>query len=168
MNLEELVACGVGEVIEVGTCGSIISSVLPGSVLVVDRAFSDEGTSKHYFSRRKTFSASRELTGRLSKELAPFGSLTGAVWTTDGPYRETRRKVAAFRARGAAGVNMESSALFAVAEYRGVQIASAQVISDTVTEDRSRPAFHRETVRRSVETATRAASKALAAGEEKP
>lgn len=162
MNLEELLACGVQDIIEIGTCGSIVRSIKPGSLLVVERAFSDEGTSRHYFSRQRTFLATPELTGRLSSALAPLGASVGAVWTTDSPYRETRKKVAKFRTNGAIGVNMETSALFAVARFRKARIASVQVVTDTVTEDLWRPAFHIKKVRQMSDEAIKAALGVLA------
>lgn len=162
MNLEELIACGVRDVVEIGICGSIIRPVAPGSLLVVERAFSDEGTSRHYFRRQRTFLAAPELAGRLSRALAPLDALAGAVWTTDSPYRETRKKVARFRAKGAIGVNMETSALFAVAIFRGARAASVQVVSDTVTEDLWKPAFHQKIIRERTEEATKAALGVLA------
>lgn len=41
---------------------------------------------------------------------------------------------------------MESSALFAVAKYRDVKIASVQVISDVLSEEGWQPAFNQEKV----------------------
>lgn len=162
VNIEELIACGVGEIIEVGICGSIVRSVTPGSVFVVERAFSDEGTSRHYFPRSRIFLPDLELTARLSAALSPLGAATGAVWTTDAPYRETRGKVFAFRKRGVIGVNMETSALFCVSKYRGARIASVQVVSDVVTEDRWRPEFHGKPLREMIMKATRVALAVLA------
>ena len=57
-----------------------------------------------------------------------------AVWSTDGVYRETLEKFRKFKNTGVLGVDMETSAIFAVAQYRGVEAASAQVISDILSE----------------------------------
>lgn len=51
-----------------------------------------------------------------------------------------------YRKMGARVVNMESSAVFAVAKYRGVKAASVQIVSDVVSEKRWDPAFHHEAV----------------------
>ncbi len=48
--------------------------------------------------------------------------ITGKTWTTDAFYRETPNKVARRREQGCITVEMEAAALFAVAEFRGVQI----------------------------------------------
>jgi purine-nucleoside phosphorylase len=69
----------------------------------------------------------------------------GKAWTVDAPYRETKRKVARHLRSGVSVVNMESSAIFAVASYRRVEAASIQVVSDVVSEEWE-PAFHTEVV----------------------
>ena len=42
----------------------------------------------------------------------------GISWTTDAPYRETERDIAAARAEGALAVEMEAAALYAFAHAR--------------------------------------------------
>ena len=46
-----------------------------------------------------------------------------------------RGEVATYRAEGVRTVEMEAAALFAVGEERGVDVASAVVVSDEVTPD---------------------------------
>jgi uridine phosphorylase len=147
MNLEELVAYGARRTYEVGVSGAIDTRLRPGDVVVLNEAFSDEGTSKHYFRETKRFSPSVRLTRRLEAALRASGIeyVMGKAWTVDAPYRETKRKVARYLRSGARVVNMESSAIFAVAVYRGVEAASVQVVSDVVSEE-WKPAFHTEVV----------------------
>ncbi len=163
MMLEEMVASGAKQVVEVGLCGGLVEPTAVGDVVLVDRAFADEGTSGHYFHSAGEFSASPRLGKRVERALkrAQTPYLTGSVWTTDAPYRETRRKAAAFGDKGAVGVNMESSALFALCEYRGVQIASLQVVSDLLWGKRWRPSFHKSKVTSSSRLAVAAAVEAL-------
>jgi len=85
----------------------------------------------------------------------------GPVWSTDGVYRETLGKFRRFRDSGVLAVNMETSAIFAVAKYRGVEVASAQAISDILTERGWLPAFHERYVRESAEVLLKAALEAL-------
>jgi len=146
--LEELIACGAKNVIEVGVAGSLQPSLKPGDLVVVNGAFRDEGTSNHYFPQEVRLAASPRLKNLLiqyfnRKEL---NYQVGPVWTTDGVYRETRSKFLRFRNRGALAVNMETSALFAVAKHRQVELASIQVISDVLSEKRWTPAFHQKKV----------------------
>ncbi|MFR4292220.1 MAG: hypothetical protein ACLT74_03725 [Christensenellales bacterium] len=46
----------------------------------------------------------------------------GKVWTTDAFYRETRGKVALRKAQGCVCVDMECSALMALAQFRGIDV----------------------------------------------
>ncbi len=148
MMLEELIAAGARSIVEVGFCGGITPETKAGDVVVVDRAFVDEGTSSRYFRAPREFQSSRSLTRTLESILdanrVPY--IVGGVWTTDAPYRETPSKVAKFRGLGAVGVNMETSALFALGKYRHVDVASVQVVSDLLRESEWRASFHEKQV----------------------
>jgi uridine phosphorylase len=147
MNLEELIAYGAKRIYEVGVSGAIDARLRPGDVVVLQGAFSDEGTSRHYFRGTRSFSPSHKQTRRLEASLRASGIeyVSGDAWSVDAPYRETKRNVARHLNSGARVVNMENSAIFAVATYRRVEAASVQVISDVVSE-RWEPAFHTEVV----------------------
>jgi len=136
MTLEELIACGARTIFEVGTAGGLQNFLKPGSVVVVTEAIRDEGTSRHYLHTKMKVESSMQLRDRLvdclrKKEIKHY---VGPVWSTDGVYRETRGKFRRSRGRGTLAVNMETSAVFALARFRGVEAASAQVISDILTE----------------------------------
>jgi len=147
MNLEELIAYGAKRIFEVGVSGAIDKTLSPGDVVLLNGAISDEGTSKHYYQNAGSFEPSTKLTEKLKATLKSkrIKYVTGKAWTTDAPYRETKEKVAAHLARGARVVNMESSAIFAIGSYRGIETASVQVVSDIVSETWE-PAFHTEIV----------------------
>ena len=144
MNLEEATAYGAKRVYEVGLAGAIDRDLQPGDIVLLDGAFSDEGTSKHYFRGGSSFNASRRLMRALEASLRKRGLpyTVGPAWTIDAPYRETAEKVVRFRKTGIKVVNMESSAVFALAKYRGIDAASVQIISDVVSEKGWEPAFH--------------------------
>ncbi len=59
-----------------------------------------------------------------------IAALTGTLWTTDAPYRETRAKIAAYRRAGVLGVDMETSAMHAFGQVRGVSVCNLLAISD--------------------------------------
>lgn len=164
MMLEEMIAFGARLVIEVGTCGALVPSLRPGDLIVADEGLSDEGTSGHYFEDRTRFSASEELSAGLKGALrrSRMSFQTGGMWTTDAPYRETRSKLRKFVKAGAVGVNMETSALLAVAEYRKVKVGSVQVVSDLVGEKNWTPSFHEKIVESRSRAAALAAVEALA------
>jgi purine-nucleoside phosphorylase len=53
-------------------------------------------------------------------------------WTTDAPYRETEAEVLYYKSQNIQTVEMEASALFAVAQHHKIPIASAFTISDSL------------------------------------
>lgn len=156
MMLEELIACGARQVVEVGLCGGFGPNTGVGDIIVASEAFVDEGTSGHYFRNPKRFSTSDRTTGAIKEALADASVALklGGIWTTDAPYRETRAKLRGFQKLGAVGVNMETSALLAIAEYRGIEVGSIQVVSDLLGRTNWMPGFHEEIVsERSVKAA---------------
>ena len=74
----------------------------------------------------------QDYAGPCSNQLTAAGLAfqLGRVWTTDAIYRETKAKVLAYGSQGMLAVEMEMSALFTVARYRGVALAGLLVVSD--------------------------------------
>ncbi len=54
----------------------------------------------------------------------------GGIWTTDAIFRQTRDKVRKYSSEGVLAVDMESTALMAIAMYRGVELGIAHVVTD--------------------------------------
>jgi purine-nucleoside phosphorylase len=61
--------------------------------------------------------------------------LVGKTWTTDAPYRETRDKVELRRREGCLSVEMEASALMAVAKFRNVVLGQVLYGGDDLSGD---------------------------------
>jgi len=164
--LEELIAWGVGEFISMGLAGSLKEDLHPGSLVVCDGAFRDEGTSHHYLEGDAPVRPDPALTGRLEAALKAAGLpyAKGSTWTTDAIYRETPLEVEHFRTRGALVVEMEAAALFAVAQYRGARLASCFSVSDTLAYLEWRPEFHAEPTVEGLETLFSCAVRALQEG----
>jgi len=148
MTLEELIACGTKRVFEVGLAGGLQTFLQPGNVVVVTEAIRDEGTSSHYFPPRVQLESSLSLRDKLIKHLdaRQVKHYAGSVWSTDGVYRETVRKFRKFRGAGVLAVDMETSAIFAVAKYRKIEAASSMVVSDILVETGWLQAFEHESV----------------------
>lgn len=161
--LEEVIQFGARQVVEVGICGGLGPSLEVGDVIVVDEALVDEGTSEHYFEDPSKFSASRRTLKAVERSLTAAGVeyKVGGIWTTDAPYRETKAKLTKFQKLGALGVDMETSAMFAIATYRGVDIGSVQVVSDLVGKKDWKPAFHEKIVAARSEAVVKGALDAL-------
>jgi uridine phosphorylase len=117
---EEMFASGCKLLISVTSAGQICSMGEPPYFIVIDRALRDEGTSYHYLPPSEFSEADPALVGlavaALRDHQPPVGS--GASWTTDAPFRETERAIAAARARQIQAVEMEAAALYAFARAR--------------------------------------------------
>jgi len=163
MVFEELIACGAKKIFEVGISGGIQPFLKPGDIGVTTEAISDEGTTCQYFPNQRRFVTSpilkRCLTETLSRNRVSHHA--GSVLTTDGVYRETRSKLAKFRKIGVLAINMETSALYAVAKHRGVETASAHVISDILNEFGWQPAFSKKQVLSNTEILLKMVAEAL-------
>ena len=147
--LEELIAFGAKRFISVGTAGSLLPELQPGSLVLCDSALRDEGTSYHYLPGGGLVYPSEGLTARLRSSLVSHGLpfRSGPSWTTDAIYRETPAEILMHSAKGALVVEMEAAALFAVARFRSCLIAACFGVSDTLAELAWRPEFHAETTR---------------------
>jgi len=133
--LEKMIALGVRRVIAYGWCGSLQPHVSIGHVVLPEAVHSEEGTSAHYPILGAP-APSPGLLQRLEAALQADAHLTvhrGSVWSTDAPYRETEEKVRAFQHRGVLGVDMEMSALFTAAAFRGIDLAGVLVVSDDLS-----------------------------------
>lgn len=161
--MEELIAWGVREFISIGSAGSLRKDLPPGSLVICDSAFRDEGTSYHYLAEGDRAYPDAGLTARLEAAFARRGLsfVKGPSWTTDAIYRETPLEVVGFRKEGALVVEMEASSLFTVAKFRGIPIASCFSVSDTLAELEWRPEFHSETTREGLEAIFHAALEAF-------
>ncbi len=131
---EESIAHGCERFMAVGTAGGLAARDI-GHVIVPTFAIRDEGTSYHYQppgrSMEPTPEALEMLVATLKRHDVPFE--LGGTWTTDGFYRETRAKVDRRVAEGCLAVEMEASALFAIARFRDVPIAQLLTTSDDLS-----------------------------------
>jgi uridine phosphorylase len=156
MVLETLIAWGAQRIFFLGWCGSISENVKIGDIVVATSAIIDEGTSGHYKNSEKriSFPAASMLTtinDALRQNQVNFHS--GAIWSTDAIYRETCEKVKYFQRRDAIAVEMEMSALFTVAKFRGVDLGAIAVVSDELASFKWRPGFKMEEFKHGRETA---------------
>lgn len=145
VTAEDLIALGARHIVSIGTTGTLSPDFSIGDVLLVDRAFRDEGTSHHYLPPSSTVDADEDLTDQLAMRMQEAGIAfgRGSVWTTDAPYRETADEVRSFAAKGACGVEMEAAALFAVGAAQRASVSALLTISDSLVDpDGWVPSFH--------------------------
>jgi len=137
--MEELIAFGGREFINIGSCGGLEGF----GTFLCDRAIRDEGASQHYLSYAKYSYPHKGLTDGLGKYMDKKGIKfeRSTNWTIDAPYRETKAEIKRYKKEGVKTVEMEASALFVVAKIRKVKIASAFAVSDVLGENKWDPQF---------------------------
>ena len=137
LSLERLIASGAKEIIMLGFCGSLNPDIQIMEVASIQKAISEEGTSKHYFPRKSIFNPSPTLKKRIENTLSsmklPF--LKGTIVSTDAPYRETKSWLAEKQKKGVDFVDMETSAVLALAQFHNVQSAALMIVSDELSPD---------------------------------
>lgn len=135
--LEEVIEGGARTIVACGGCGALSADLALGHVVVVSSALRDEGTSFHYEPPSRILEADGDVVARLEGLLAARGVpyRTGRTWSTDGFYRETRARVARRREEGCITVEMEASALIAVARFRGVRFGQLLYAGDSLAGD---------------------------------
>jgi uridine phosphorylase len=158
MIVETLAAWGVKRLVFVGWCGAVSSELSIGGAVVPGVGLIDEGTSRHYAPDITVSRPSPRLAERLAQSCTAAGLTvsTGGVWTTDAVFRESPEKVERFRGFGAAAVDMESSAVFTVAAFLGIEAAALLLVSDELSSLTWRPGFKAPQLLSTRETACRA------------
>src|SRR5687767_1107426 len=137
---EQLHAAGARLTIGLTSAGRISRNLSLPSIVVIDEAVRDEGTSLHYLPASSTIAApSPLLVEDLIQHLGGLSSAyRGLAWTTDAPYRETDQQLRAWRDAGALAVEMQAASLFAFGQAKGAAVAVVTLVSNSV-EARQRP-----------------------------
>lgn len=132
--LEDVFQFGVEKVVLFGTCGVLDPSIKDCSVIVPNRAVRDEGVSFHYAPPSNEIMVNVGTKERFVCFLEEIGwhYTEGKVWTTDGFYRETEKKVARRTEMGCVAVDMECASVAAVAQFRNKQVLQFFYATDVV------------------------------------
>jgi uridine phosphorylase len=133
--LDELIVLGCKKFIACGGAGVLDPEITVGHLIVPTSAIRDEGTSYHYLPPGREVAPSLEAVAAIERVLTahkiPY--LTGKTWTNDAIFRETPGKVELRRAEGCLVVEMEASAFFAIARFRGVTFGQILYGGDDVS-----------------------------------
>ncbi len=135
-SLERVIAAGCQVVIACGGAGAMRDDLSMGHhAIVVTSAVRDEGTSFHYLPPSREVTADPEVAEILSTVVRGhrIPNMAGRTWTTDGLFRETPGRVARRREEGCLTVEMESSALFAVAAFRHIKFGQLLYAGDDLS-----------------------------------
>ncbi|MBS3819333.1 hypothetical protein KGY73_07500 [bacterium] len=150
-SVERLIASGATEIFLLGFCGAIDPRIKTGELVSASKAHSEEGTSHHYFPRRRVFYPSFSLKQQLENFLPSqisYNSL--AVVSTDAPYRETRSWIKEKQKKQIGAVDMETSAVFSLSEFHGILSTSLMIISDELSSGAWKTGFHSASLESSV------------------
>lgn len=152
LALEPLVIAGAREVIILGFCGSLNSRYKYLNAAVITKALSEEGTSRHYFPSRKVFYPSPNLKKTIERKLTEkrLSFYRGSLVSTDAPYRETTSWLMKKQSRGIDFVDMEASAVMALAEFYGMEAAAVMIITDELSPRKWKTGFKHPRLERRV------------------
>ena len=127
-TVETLNALGVKNIISVGMIGGFSSLIQTGDMIIPPFAYSEEGTSLHYFENEASYKPDEALLQAAS--VFSSNCKQYPIVTTDAVYRQTFHKEALWREKGAVGVDMETSAVFSVGGYLGLKTVAMLLVSD--------------------------------------
>ena len=144
MMMEELIADGIETFLSVGIAGCLDASIEMGDFIVCEKAIRDEGTSHHYVASEKYATPSESIVTETKRVLGERDESfhVGPSWTIDAVYRETKAEVEQYANEGILTVEMEASAVFAVATHRDVEAGAMFVVSDYLGLSEWEPKFH--------------------------
>ena len=139
--MEELVECGAHTFVRIGTCGGMQIDIKGGDVVVATGAIRMEGTTKEYAPIEFPAVANLEVTNALVEACQKLGAPyhVGIVQCKDAFYGQHRpetlpngedllRKWDAWLRLDTKASEMESAALFIVAQYRRVRAGSCFLV----------------------------------------
>lgn len=140
---EDLIACGAETILLSTALGTFQPYIMAGDFVIPNKVVIGEGTSKYYFPRRRVAKPHPSIIKTLIKACETIGiePFVGAIWNTDAFYRETPTQIRNLQGQGVLGVEMETSALCSVAEFRGVKAGSLTRVSDSLANFKWEPYF---------------------------
>ena len=135
--MEKAISMGGKKFIVCGGSGVLNPELAVGHLIIPTAAVRDEGTSYHYLPPAFEIQLNPRVVQRIESLVKAEGLeyLLTKTWTTDAFYRETKARVARFKQAGCDCVEMEASALAAVAKFRGVEFGAVFYVGDLVHAD---------------------------------
>ncbi|MFC7073723.1 nucleoside phosphorylase [Halovenus rubra] len=132
MIVENVIAAGAGAVVMLGGCACLQTEISPHAAILPTETIRDEGVSYHYVPAEEGVVATEPLVDELETALSAAGFETprGRTWTTSAMYRETVPEIEQYQNDGVVSLCMESAAIWAVCQYRGVDAATVHKIGD--------------------------------------
>jgi uridine phosphorylase len=131
---EQMAKSGARVVLGLTSAGRVSSAMPVPGLVAVTSAIRDEGTSYHYLPPARAVDAPIQIASLLESELRnlPLPVLSGPVWTTDAPYRETESQMAGHSRAGVLAVEMQAASLFAFSEARRVPVGLVAYVTNSL------------------------------------
>ena len=136
-NMEEITTMGAKKIFVCGECGVLDASIEDAKIIIPTCAVRDEGTSYHYLPAEDEIAMDEDVIQIIRRVLEQrnIKYISGKIWTTDAPYRETREKMKRRREAGCIAVDMECSALAAFSRMRGIRYGQFVYAADNLDAD---------------------------------
>jgi len=131
--IEELADVGVEVMVRVGTCAALVAGLGLGDLVVATHALGEDGASRAH-AGGPLRSGDPALVQSLVAA-AGDGVRAGLIVSTDLFYEPRPGRGDAWAGQGALAVEMETAALLAVAQRRGVRAATVLAVSDLLGPD---------------------------------
>lgn len=136
--IEDLIQFGMEKLVLFGTCGVLDQDIEATSIMIPRSALRDEGTSYHYLPASDEVEVNQSSLPLFQPflEKHQISHTIGKVWTTDAPYRETIDKMKRRKKAGAICVDMECSAVAALAAFRDFDLCHFFYAADHLSEEK--------------------------------
>lgn len=135
VQYETMLAKGMEKLVMFGTCGVLDSNIEDLAIIIPNYAIRDEGVSYHYMPSSTEIEVNKKYKQDFIDILNEhnISYVEGKTWTTDAPFRETMDKIDYRKNMGAICVDMECSAINAVAKFRNKDVLQFFYAADNIT-----------------------------------
>jgi len=119
-------------VLRADVCGGLGAAQKVGDAFLANDALVGDGCGSAYFGLETRVASHRGLTDYVSAQVEKRGLSVheGAMWTTDILLGQTKELLQNWIAKGASGVDMESSVILGISGKTAIPAASLNCISD--------------------------------------
>lgn len=133
--VEELIKLGAKKLIRVGTCGAYQERVGIGDIVVALSASTDSGMNQHIFDHKDYApTATYTLVEKAIKvaQQKDYAIHVGNILSSDSFYNPNAEHWKQWAEYGVLGVEMETSVIYTIAAYKGVEALSILTVSDSL------------------------------------
>ncbi|MBO67263.1 MAG: hypothetical protein CL398_03030 [Acidiferrobacteraceae bacterium] len=139
--IEPVHICGIMGtpiVVQIGSCGALQKHIKTGDIVIPDLAHIGEGASEYYGQHRQSI-PDLALTGKARTEIMNKGitTHTGSHLTTSALFQQDLETIKRWNKEGYLAVDMETSAVFSVAQYFKMRAASMLFVWDELLRGRT-------------------------------